>query len=97
MRFYSSCINLVHFNQKIYMSLKITINFPLNLCLSVYFQALRWSRVFKETVLSVFAVSSVKEEFFVKFVFALQCCALVSAVVNFCGYVLPNILLSTHR
>ena len=32
----------------------------------------------KETVLSVFMLSSVKEEIFVKFVFALQCCALVS-------------------
>ena len=51
----------------------------------------------KETVLSVFTLSSVKEEFFVKFVFALQCCALVSAVVSIRGYVLPNILLSTHR
>ena len=47
----------------------------------------------KETVLSVFTLSSVKEEFFVKFVFALQCCALVSAVVSIRGYVLPNILL----
>ena len=51
----------------------------------------------KETVLSVFTLSSVKEEFFVKFVFALQCRALVSAVVSICGYVLPNILLSTRR
>ena len=51
----------------------------------------------KETVLSVFTLSSVKEEFFVKFVFELQCCALVSAIVSIRGYVLPNILLSTHR
>ena len=39
--------------------------------------------------------TSVKEEFFVKFVFALQRCALVSAFVSIRGYVLPNILLST--
>ena len=50
-----------------------------------------------ETVLSVFTLSSVIEELFVKFVFALQCCTLVSAVVSIRGYVLPNILLSTHR
>ena len=36
----------------------------------------------KETVLSVFTLSSVKEEFLVMFVFALQCCALLSAVVS---------------
>ena len=48
----------------------------------------------KETA---FTLSSVKEEFFVKFVVALQCRALVSAVVRIYGYVLPNILLSTHR
>ena len=51
----------------------------------------------KETVLSVFTLSTVKEEFFVKFVFALQCWALVSAVVSIRGYVLSNILLSTRR
>ncbi len=51
----------------------------------------------KETVLSVFAMYSVKEKIFVEFVFALQCCALVSGVVNIRGDFLPNVLLSTHR
>ena len=99
MRFCGSCINLVPKNIARYCN-KVSMK-----SLSFYvfcspsmeqgFQAFN-----KETVLSVFTLSSVKEDFFVKFVFALQCRALVSdvsAVGSIRGYVLPNILLSTRR
>ena len=33
----------------------------------------------------------------VNFGFALRCCTLLTVVIKFCGNVLPNILLSTHR